>query len=207
MATPVNAGTVTITATQIVYSAHSGNHLPARLLLRWTPDSLVSITVTPINPIIALGDPLQFTATGTYADNSTADLTAYVTWSSSEEDVATIGNIGANGMVTSFAAGTTTITATLRNFSDSTTLTVTDAYVPDIANGIALYNGTAPNYTTIQMCVSCHGGPLPPSSLSSVAGATATQIQQAISGIGQMNFLSTKLTLNQIRDIAAALAP
>ena len=50
---------------------------------------LVSIAVTPMNPSIVIGTTAQFTATGTYSDNSTRDLTTSVTWSSSAKSVAT----------------------------------------------------------------------------------------------------------------------
>jgi hypothetical protein len=42
----------------------------------------VSITVTPNTPTLGLGKSQQFTATATYADNSTADVTSQVQWSS-----------------------------------------------------------------------------------------------------------------------------
>ena len=115
---PVAAGTTTITAT-------SGN-ISGSTTLTVTPATLVSITVTPANPSIVLGTTEQFTATGTYSDNSTQDMTTSVTWSSSAGSVATISNAaGSNGKATSVAAGTTTITATSGNISGSTTLTVT----------------------------------------------------------------------------------
>jgi trimeric autotransporter adhesin len=41
---------------------------------------LVSISVTPANPSIAKGLTQQFTATGFYTDNSSADLTTSVSW-------------------------------------------------------------------------------------------------------------------------------
>ena len=59
-----------------------------------TAATLVSIEVTPADPSIANGTTQQFTATGTYTDASTQDLTAAVTWSSSDEGVATISNAG-----------------------------------------------------------------------------------------------------------------
>ena len=52
--------------------------------------ALVSIAVTPASPSIATGADKQFTATGTYADASTADLTSSVTWASDTPSVATI---------------------------------------------------------------------------------------------------------------------
>src|SRR5207245_6393546 len=75
----------------------------------------------------------QFTATGTFSDSTTQDLTTQVTWSSSSTAVATISNAGGSqGLATSVAAGTTTITATLGGVSVSTTLTVTAATLSTI---------------------------------------------------------------------------
>jgi hypothetical protein len=92
------------------------------------PKTLVSIAVTPANPRRALETTQQFSATGTFSDNTTQDLTASVTWSSSATSVATISNVvGSNGKATSVAAGTTTITATTGGVLGTTTLTVTSA--------------------------------------------------------------------------------
>ena len=49
--------------------------------------SLVSIAVTPANPSIGKGATQQFTATGTYSDSSTQNLTSSVTWSSTNTAV------------------------------------------------------------------------------------------------------------------------
>ena len=55
------------------------------------------------------------------------DITTSVTWSSSDTTVATISNTaGSNGLVTSLATGTTTITALSGSISGSTLLTVQD---------------------------------------------------------------------------------
>jgi uncharacterized protein YjdB len=86
-----------------------------------TPPTLVSITVTPANPSIAVGQQQQFTATGTYTDASKKDLTSTATWTSSAPSVATISS----GLATSLAAGSTTIQATSGSITGSTTLTVT----------------------------------------------------------------------------------
>src|SRR5271169_2601463 len=51
---------------------------------------LVSISITPTNSIIATGTSQQFTAVGTYADNTTRDLTTTATWISTDASVATI---------------------------------------------------------------------------------------------------------------------
>src|SRR6185369_5763764 len=70
----------------------------------------------------------QFTATGTFSDNSTQDLTTVVTWSSSDLAKAAISNAaGTNGQATALGAGTASITATSGSVSGSSTLTVTAA--------------------------------------------------------------------------------
>jgi nicotinamide mononucleotide (NMN) deamidase PncC len=123
-ATPVATGSTTITATLPVSQPIPGL-ISGSTTLTVTPATLVSITVTPINPRIVLGTPRQFTAIGTFSDNTTQDLTTAVTWSSSATSVAAISNAaGSNGKATSVAVGTATIAATSGSISGSTTLTV-----------------------------------------------------------------------------------
>ncbi len=83
---------------------------------------LTSISVTPANPSIALGNTQQFTATGTFSNGSTQNLTPYVTWSSSAQSVATIS---AGGLAAAVTAGSSSIGATIGGVAGSTTLTVT----------------------------------------------------------------------------------
>ena len=83
--------------------------------------TLLSIAVTPANPTILTRATQQFTATGTYSDQSTSNLTGLVTWTSSSTAVATID---AGGLATAVSAGTTSITAALNSVSGSSLLTV-----------------------------------------------------------------------------------
>ena len=83
--------------------------------------TLSSIAVTPTNPTIQAGLTQQFTATGTYSDNSTQNITNQVTWASSNQSAATIN---ATGLATGIAAGNSTISATKGSVTGSTTLTV-----------------------------------------------------------------------------------
>jgi len=79
--------------------------------------SLMSIIVSPGNMSVDSGTSLQYTATGQYTDDTTADLTSSVTWSSSNTLASVISNTtGSQGHVDAIAAGTTTILA-----SDPTT--------------------------------------------------------------------------------------
>ncbi len=86
--------------------------------------ALVSISVTPADPTIVQGATLQFTATGTFSDSSTQDLTNSVTWSSDTSSVATITAGPGGGLATGIGTGTSLITATSDSISGSTTLTV-----------------------------------------------------------------------------------
>ena len=97
--------------------------------------TLQSIAVTPANPTILTGGTQQFTATGTYSDNSTQNLTSQVTWASSSTAVATIGT---GGLATGVGAGTTTISATLNGVSGNTGLTVQAAPPAPTLSSIAV---------------------------------------------------------------------
>jgi 6-phosphogluconolactonase (cycloisomerase 2 family) len=128
LATAVAPGTTTITATL-------GTIVSPGVTLTVTHGALVSIAVTPATPSIAKGLTQQFTATGTYADASTANITSLVTWASGTPATATISNaVGTDGLATSLAIGTTSITATLGTVvSPAVTLNVTAATLVSIA--------------------------------------------------------------------------
>lgn len=89
--------------------------------------SIASISVTPSSPSIATGATQQFTATGTYSDSTTGNITAEVTWTSSATTVASVSNDEASrGLASGLSAGTANITATLGTVtSPAATLTVT----------------------------------------------------------------------------------
>jgi uncharacterized protein YjdB len=77
--------------------------------------------VTPSSETVEVGDTVQFTATITYPDGSTADVTGEATWTSADTGVATIGA----GLATGEGEGTVQITATIDGLtSDPVTLTV-----------------------------------------------------------------------------------
>jgi len=118
--------------------------------------TLVSIAVTPTNPSIIQGSTLQFTATGTFSDNTTTILSSVVTWSSSSQSVATIST---TGLATSVATGSALITALSGTFSNSTTLTVSAPTAPALnvipitVNGSLCSAATSANYVN-KPCIS-----------------------------------------------------
>ena len=98
-------------------------------LIGCTNQGLNSVQVTPAAQSLAVGQTVQFTATGTYGSTknlTTQNITSSVTWTSSVPAVATVS---AAGVATAVGAGTTTITANATgwtgNISSSGTLTVT----------------------------------------------------------------------------------
>lgn len=99
------------------------------------PPSLVSIAVAPANSSVTVGETLQFTATGTYSDGSTQNLTNSATWSSSSTSDATIQSAGqaTPGMATGVATGSVTITAALSGVSGTTTLSVENPTITSIS--------------------------------------------------------------------------
>jgi hypothetical protein len=88
--------------------------------------TLKSIAVTPANPTEPINSSVQFTATGTFSDNSTKDITATVAWASSNTEAATINAAGL-ATVGGTAGLTTTISATLNEVTGSTLLTVSSS--------------------------------------------------------------------------------
>jgi hypothetical protein len=140
-------GTATAQGSTTVSAAFGG--VSGSTPLTVSAATLVSLAITPPNPSIAKGTSEQFTATGTYSDNSTQDLTTSVSWSSSTTSTAPISNAqGSNGLATGSAVGTTTIGAALDGVSTSTGLTVTPATLVSI--GVTPTSPSIPNGNTEQ---------------------------------------------------------
>jgi CxxC motif-containing protein (DUF1111 family) len=126
LATGLGQGPTTIEAT-------SGSVTKSVTLTVLAP-ALVGITVTPDSPAVALSTSQQFTATGTYTDGSSQNLTASAAWSSSAVGVASISNAtGTQGLATTVAAGSTTITATSASVSGNTVMTVASVTITTIS--------------------------------------------------------------------------
>ena len=108
---------------------------------------LVTIAVTPANPTLAAGTSLDLTATGTYSDGTTMNITGIVQWKSTETSVATVA---ASGKITGVAVGTSLVSATLGTATGSTNLTVTSAVLQSVsiaANSTSLAAGTKQQFT------------------------------------------------------------
>lgn len=141
LATSAGVGSTTIMATMGSVSGSS--------MLTVTAAQLVSIAVAPGNASVPLGTLQQYTATGTYTDNSTQDLTGSVTWSSSTPATATITT---SGLLTARGLGSSTLTATSGSISGSTDVTINTADVVSVTLQPAdatIANGTNLQYNAI----------------------------------------------------------
>jgi hypothetical protein len=119
-ATCVKKGAVTI-------AAKLGT-VTAMVALTVSDAELVSIAIAPNAASVAVDQTQAFTATGTFSDTTSRDLTGDVTWSSSDIAVAQISNADdSRGQATGVTTGEVTITATLSGIPGTATLTVTDA--------------------------------------------------------------------------------
>ena len=96
--------------------------------------SLVSLEVTPIGPSLPLGQRLQFTATGTFSDDSTANLTTLVAWTSSNPIVAAFSEQpGEQGIIIAGVEGTTRVGATFAGVtSTERSLTVSTSSLTEL---------------------------------------------------------------------------
>ena len=122
LANGAGAGNTTITATAGATTASA--------TLTVGPPVLISISVTPANPLFALGTTAALTATGTYSDGSTMDLTKAVSWNTADS---TIAIVNATGLASSVAVGNTTVAAASGSVNGSTTLSITPAVLVSIA--------------------------------------------------------------------------
>ncbi len=119
-------GPTTITATPL------GSSVTGKATLTVTNATLVSVAVAPFAASASAGLTQQFSATGTYTDGSTMDISTQVTWTSSATTVATVSTAG---LATSLVAGSAGITATdpKTKKASTGTLTVTPAVLQSIA--------------------------------------------------------------------------
>ena len=97
---------------------------PTTATLTVTAPALTAIAVTGSLPSIAVGQSESFSATGTYTDGSTQNLTTQVSWTSSS---VAIGTINPGGVATAVSSGSTSITATLGGVSGAANLNVSYA--------------------------------------------------------------------------------
>ncbi|MGH9530316.1 MAG: beta strand repeat-containing protein [Terriglobales bacterium] len=114
---------------------------------------LQSIQIAANNPPFAAGLSQQLTATGSYSDGTTKDLTNSAAWSSSSSAIATVST---SGVVKAFSPGPCVITATQAGISGKLSLTVAapvltsiivNSVAPSVAAGLSDQFMATGNYT------------------------------------------------------------
>jgi len=166
VATGVSAGTTTITASMNGYTgvisasatltvSGGGGIAPG--------ETVVSLAIIPSSQSVAVPtQTAQFLAIGTTSTGQTVDVTNAVAWSSSSQQIATVG--GTTGLATALGQGTTTITALY--VSGGNTLTATATFT--------VLGGTTEEYTAVTI--------IPGSQSVSASGQTGQFIALATSG-------------------------
>jgi hypothetical protein len=91
---------------------------------------LTALEVSPQNSTIALGQTMQFKATGEFSDGSSKDETSTAVWTSSDSGVA---SVAATGLATSLSVGNARMTASVGTISGSTALAVAKSSIVSIA--------------------------------------------------------------------------
>jgi trimeric autotransporter adhesin len=120
-----------------------------------TQASLKSITVLPVNPVVARGTTVQMAAIGNFSDGTVQNLSTQVSWSSANNSIAQVSNAsGTQGLVTTVSVGNTPITATFNGIQGATTVTVTAATLTSIT--ITVPVTTIAKGTTVQLTATCN---------------------------------------------------
>lgn len=104
--------------------------------------TLTSLAVTPANSSQDIGASIQFTATATFSNGSTQNVTSLATWTSSAPAVATVSSAtGTKGTVTAVATGSSLITASYGGLTSSTTVTASPAGTPANVMAVSVNGG------------------------------------------------------------------
>jgi uncharacterized protein YjdB len=110
----------------VVVGSYGG--LAEKITVTVTSATLTGITVNPPSLDLSAGATGTFTATGSYSDGSTLDITAQVTWTADDAKVAAVSNAGGtSGLVTALGPGVTKVHAQLGGQQGTGLVTVTAA--------------------------------------------------------------------------------
>jgi 6-phosphogluconolactonase (cycloisomerase 2 family) len=118
---PGSSGLASVLAAGQTQIGATLNNISATTTLTVQPSALISISVTPSNPMVKVGATVQFTAIGTYQDGSKKVLTDSAKWSSSNVPV---GPVTQTGLATAESVGTCIISAVFEGITGDTVLTV-----------------------------------------------------------------------------------
>ncbi|PWF47978.1 Ig-like domain-containing protein [Massilia glaciei] len=188
LVTGVSNGNALVTATFNGMSAGTTVLVPAA--------TITSIAVTPSPTSVAVGNSRQFTATATYSDASTGNITNTAVWTSSAPLVATVVP---GGLASGLMAGTANITATAGADSGFAVLTVT---------------APAPVLNTINLGAAANFGVLAGTSITNNSGGTTlvtgdvgapSQTTDPVQSAGYSNYKSGLPLTNALAALQVAI--
>ena len=140
--TAVAAGTAVITATP-------SNHDAGSLSMVIGAPLLSGISVTPASSSLAQGQTQQYTATATYANGTSSNISSSVTWSISPASVATVSS---TGLVSSVSVGSFVVTANSGSFIATAPGTVGPAALTSLSispANISLAGGSTQQFAAV----------------------------------------------------------
>ena len=128
--------------TAVITVKWNGNSATANLSV--SSLQVKTLAITPVNPTVAAGTGLQFTAQATLTNGTAQDVTNAVRWTTSNYQQAVVSR---SGFASAVSAGTPTITATFYNADGTTTtaattLTISAAHLTGLSVQPASGNGT-----------------------------------------------------------------
>ncbi len=187
------------------------------------PNALVSVAVTPGSANLPKGMEKILGATGTYADGSTKDVTAWATWSSSKANVATVHQ----GVVKAVGVGDSVITASVAggasgsNVDGSATVSVKSPSLTSISVSPATFSvalGVKKQFSAVGTYSDATSGDVTSSvtwsssdpSVATVSGGQATTLKQGSATItatsGSISDTSA-LTVTAAELVSIAVSP
>ena len=183
LATAKAAGSTTITATVGAVSGQTS--------VRVTAPQLTSITVNPATATMSVNTTRQFTAQGTYADSSTADLTDSVTWSTGLATIFSVSNAaGTRGLVTALAVGTDNVIASMSGIVGMATVTV--SVIPLVSIAVTPNPLTLPQNLTLPLKATATYGDQ--STQDVTTSATWTVADSSVATVGNLGTAAGQVT-------------
>lgn len=106
----IQAGAVTAGASETITAQYGDISGTTTINVAAAGVTASELTVTPVNPTLAVDARLYLKAAMRYSNDSVQEVTDFMSWSSSDSTTATVSNVN-NGYTDGIAAGTATITA------------------------------------------------------------------------------------------------
>ncbi|HVI09275.1 MAG TPA: Ig-like domain-containing protein [Candidatus Binatia bacterium] len=186
--TPRNyAGIILIASAMAALNACQG--LPASSTGSASGKTVSSISITPAAASLAMGLTQQFTATATYSDQTTANVSSTATWTIGNQAIATVSSSGlAKGVTT----GSTTLTATLGAVSGTANVSVSNKTVTSLS--VTPATATVAVGATVQLTATAAYSDGTNSNVSSSATWSSSSASATVSASGLVSGVSVGST-------------